>query len=121
MREILLRPVVALVGMCLLGLGIVGAFVPLMPSTMFFIGAAACFAYASPRLEGWLLSIDFVGRPIRAWRERGAISIPSKLAATLGMSAGIALYAMTGPSAWVLAAVAVVLVLCAAFIWSRPN
>ena len=117
----LLRPLAVLLGVLCLALGVVGAFVPLMPSTVFFIGAAACFAHASPRLEAWLLSFEFIGAPVRAWRERGAIALPAKLMATVGMSAGLGLYALSGPGAWALGAAIVFLALCAMFIWTRPG
>lgn len=121
MRSPLLRSLAALLGIVCLALGVVGAFVPLMPSTVFFIGAAACFAYASPRLEAWLLSFDFIGGPVRAWRERGAISRRAKMLASVGMTVGLALYAVTKPSGWALALAAGALGLCALFIWTRPD
>lgn len=117
----LLRPVALLLGFLFLALGVIGAFVPLLPSTIFFIAAAACFAHASPRLEVWLLSFEFIGAPVRAWRERGAIALPAKLMATIGMSVGLGLYALSGPGAWALGAAAVFLALCALFIWTRPS
>lgn len=117
----ILRTLVALLGFVCLALGIIGILVPLMPSTVFFIAAAACFAYASPRLEAWLLSFDFIGRPIRAWRGRGAIALPAKLMATLGMSLGLLAFALTGAKPLMLAAAAFALALCALFIWTRPD
>lgn len=117
----LLRPFVAVLGLVCVGLGIVGAILPLMPSTVFFICAAACFAYASPRLEAWLLSHKVIGDPIRAWRERGAIALPAKLMATLGMSIGLTLFALMGANLIALCVAAAVLALCALFIWTRPG
>ena len=117
----LLRTLVALLGFVCVALGVIGAFLPLMPSTVFFISAAACFAYASPRLEAWLLSFDFIGRPVRAWRERGAIALPAKLMATFGMSIGLLAFALAGANLIMVAAAAFVLALCALFIWTRPD
>lgn len=117
----LLRLLAALLGFICLALGFIGAFLPLMPSTVFFICAAACFAYVSPRLEAWLLSFEFIARPVQAWRQRGAIALPAKLLATLGMSVGLIVIAFTGANALVLGGAAVVLALCALFIWTRPN
>ncbi|MEQ1490496.1 MAG: YbaN family protein [Terricaulis sp.] len=117
----LLRALVALLGFICLALGIIGAFLPVMPSTVFFISAAACFAYASPRLEAWLLSFDFIARPVLAWRERGAIALPAKFLATLGMSLGLLALALAGAKPLVLAVAAFALALCALFIWTRPD
>jgi len=115
-----LRPLAAVLGFICLALGVIGALLPLMPSTVFFIGAAACFAYASPKLEAWLLSFKFIGEPIRAWRERGAIARPAKIMASGGMILGLVLFAFTGADVWAIAAAAFVLALCALFIWTRP-
>ena len=120
-KRSLLRPFAALLGFICVVLGVIGALVPLMPSTVFFIVAAGCFAYASPKLEAWLLSYEFIGGPVRAWRDRGAIARPAKLMASAGMALGIVLYALTKPSGLALAAAAVVLALCALFIWTRPD
>jgi uncharacterized membrane protein YbaN (DUF454 family) len=117
----LLRPLAALVGFVCVALGVIGVIVPLMLPTVFFIAAAGCFAYASPRLEAWLLSFDFIGGPVRAWRERGAIALPAKLMASAGMALGLVLYALTGASALALGVVAALLALCALFIWTRPG
>ncbi|WP_325060622.1 YbaN family protein [Vitreimonas sp.] len=110
-----------LLGLICLGLGVIGAFVPLMPSTVFFIVAVGCFAYASPRLEKWLMSFPFIAAPVQAWRERGAIALPAKILASIGMAAGFGAFALTGANAWALAAAAVFLALCAAFVWTRPS
>lgn len=117
----LLRPLVAVVGFICVALGVIGAVVPLMPSTVFFIAAAGCFAYASPRLEAWLLSFSFIGGPVRAWRERGAIALPAKVMASAGMAIGLVLFALSGASVMAEAVAAIVLALCALFIWTRPG
>jgi uncharacterized membrane protein YbaN (DUF454 family) len=43
-------------GLIFVGLGFVGAFAPLMPTTIFLILAAACFIRSSSRLEAWVLN-----------------------------------------------------------------
>lgn len=121
MRQTVLRYLSIVLGVLCVALGIVGAFLPLMPSTVFFIAAAACFANASPRLEAWLLSFDFIGGPVRAWRERGAIGRPAKIMASVGMALGLGLFALSAPGALALAIAAGVLALCAMFVWTRPD
>ena len=56
-----------------LGLGAIGAVLPLLPTVPFVILAAFCFARSSPRLEAWLVGHPVFGPHIAAWRDYGAI------------------------------------------------
>ncbi|MDP9313045.1 MAG: YbaN family protein [Chloroflexota bacterium] len=56
------------IGLGLLGLGGVGVFVPGLPSTVFFIGAAACFGRSHPRLERWVLGLPRIGPLVSDYR-----------------------------------------------------
>ena len=70
------------VGWISFGLGVVGVFLPLLPTTPFMILAAFCFSKGSPRLHAWLLSRPVVGETIRDWRSRRVIRLRAKLMAT---------------------------------------
>ena len=56
------------VGTASLAVGLIGLVVPVLPSTVFFLVAAACYARASSRLYHWLLALRFVGPVITEWR-----------------------------------------------------
>jgi uncharacterized protein len=108
-------------GILLIVLALIGAVLPLVPTTIFLILAAASFARSSPRLEAWLLSHRYFGPPIRRWRERGAISPGAKAMAVGGMAAGFAAFLYGAAPAWPLAAaVGAGLAACAAYVLSRP-
>ena len=58
--------------------GIVGIFLPLLPTTPFVLGAAFCFARGSERCEQWLMTHPRFGPMVRNWRERHAIPLRAK-------------------------------------------
>lgn len=70
----MLRHFYLICGFSSLGLGAIGAFLPLLPTVPFMILAAFCFARSSPALEARLLEHRHFGPHIRRWREKGAIS-----------------------------------------------
>lgn len=55
-------------GWLAVALGAVGVVVPGLPTTGFFVLAAACFARSSPRFERWVLGLPAVGRLVRDHR-----------------------------------------------------
>jgi len=103
-----------------LGLGAVGAVLPLLPTVPFVILAAFCFARGNPAWEAKLLAHPTFGLHIRSWREKGAISRKGKLAATGAFVVSIALGTLT--MAWPYFAIPpVVAVICLSWLWTRPE
>jgi len=103
-------------------LGVIGIFLPLLPTTPFLLVAAWAFAKSSPRLEHWLVTHPRLGPPLRDWRERGAIPARAKVIAIAAMAASLA-YVLLVPSipAYGKIGAAVVLACCATFIVTRPS
>lgn len=109
-------------GLAFVALGVIGALLPLMPTTIFLILATGCFARSSPRLETWLLTHPRFGPTLRAWREDGAIGRRAKIMACSGIALGYALFWWSvRPSLPVDLIVAVAMAGCAAYIVSRPS
>jgi len=75
-------------GTVALVLGIVGIFVPLLPTTPFILLAAFCFSRGSTRVERWLLDHPRFGPMVRDWRARRAVPLRAKQFATLMMAFG---------------------------------
>lgn len=104
-------------------LGVIGAFLPVMPTTVFLIIAAGFFAKSSPRLERWILEHPRYGGPVRAWRRDKSISARHKAFAVGCMAASVALTLYFGaamPFAAKLSVVALVLV-GSAYVLSRKT
>ncbi|MBN1464563.1 YbaN family protein [candidate division KSB1 bacterium] len=73
------RWILILSGSLALSLGLLGIFLPLLPTTPFVLIAAACYARSSRRLYVWLLQHKWFGPYIRNWREHKAIPRRSKI------------------------------------------
>lgn len=65
------RYLLAGIGLVLVGFGAIGAVLPGLPTTIFLIGAAWCFARSCPWLSERLLGARLF-RPFRPWLEPGA-------------------------------------------------
>jgi uncharacterized membrane protein YbaN (DUF454 family) len=64
------------VGWVAVGVGGVGVVVPGLPTTVFFIIAASCFARSSPRFEQWVLGLPRIGPLVRDYR--AGLGMPRK-------------------------------------------
>jgi uncharacterized membrane protein YbaN (DUF454 family) len=76
-----LRAVLIAAGWLNVVLGVIGIFLPVMPTTVFFLIAAACFAKSSEKFYWWLLNNKQFGKLIKDFREKRGMSLKSKLTA----------------------------------------
>lgn len=67
------------VGSLSLGLGILGIFLPLLPTTPLLLLAAACYIRSSKRLYHWLITNKRFGPYIRNYREGNGIPLKAKV------------------------------------------
>jgi uncharacterized protein len=95
MRSIL-RPLLLVVGTLCVVLGILGIFLPILPTTPFLLLAAACYARSSDRFLHWLLKNRYFGDYISNYREGRGMPRSTKILTiialwvTLGISAAFA-------------------------------
>lgn len=109
-------------GLLLVGLGLVGAFVPLLPTTDFMLLALPCFARSSSRLEAWLLNHPRFGPGLRAWRAERAVPRHAKFAAWAGMTLSYGLFWLTvRPEPLLASVVAAIMLTSALWIAGRPE
>jgi len=88
---------VALGGLSLL-LGIIGIFLPVLPTTPFVLLAAACFARGSQRFHAWLLGHPRFGPLVYDWQVHRAIPLKAKCLALTMM------WLSMGTTAWLMRA-----------------
>jgi len=74
-----LRRLLIFLGSIFVGLGILAAFLPILPTTPFLLLAAACYARSSKRFYHWLLNNKWFGSYIRDYREGKKIPLKVKI------------------------------------------
>lgn len=110
----------ALAGLSL-ALGVIGIFVPGMPTTVFVLIAGWAAARSSPRFHAWLESHPRFGPMLRNWRESGAVSRNAKWMATITMSISAVILWFTAPKLWIVLLACSVMATVAIWLWLRPE
>jgi len=87
----LLRAVLLVVGTAALIVGLIGIFLPVLPTTPFLLVTAACYARASTRLYAWLLGQPSVGPIVAEWRRSRSLPPGVKTRALVVMAITFAL------------------------------
>lgn len=109
-------------GWVALGLGVLGAFLPLLPTTPLVLLAGFCFSRGSKRLHNWLREQSWLGPRLIEWEEHRVIRRKAKVAAS-GVKIPVFAYLIGFTSLAIgikiiLAFIGVGLLI---FIWSRPS
>lgn len=73
------RWVLIIIGSFFTGLGILGIFLPLLPTTPFLLLAAACYIRSSERFYNWLMNNKWLGNYIKNYLEGKGVSLKSKV------------------------------------------
>jgi uncharacterized protein len=92
----LARAAWATAGVGCVTVGSIGVVVPGLPTTIFFIGAAACFTRSSPRLEAWVLGLPSIGPAVRDYRAGLGMPLRAKVLAITMLTVFVSL------SAWLI-------------------
>ena len=75
-KSFFVKSFLLLLGFIFVGLGFIGIIIPGMPTTVFMILAAACFAKSSPKFEQWILDLPGIGRFVQDHRD--GLGMPQK-------------------------------------------
>lgn len=108
-------------GLFFVALATVGAFLPVMPTTIFLILAVWAFANGSPELADRLRAHPRFGPTLVSWEERRAIPRPAKAMAVGMMGVSWTLLFLASHNALVLGGVGALLLAVAGYVVSRPS
>tara|TARA_R110002012_G_scaffold5133_11_gene23484 strand:- start:10260 stop:10634 length:375 start_codon:yes stop_codon:yes gene_type:complete len=102
-------------------IGVLGIFLPLLPTTVFMLMAVYCASRGSPRFEAWIRSRHYVGPLLVTWEQERAIPRRAKLAAVslIALSAIISAWSL-GPG-WIRWGVVALLFIIALWLVTRPE
>lgn len=78
-KQRVIRALLVIAGMISLGLGAIGIFIPILPTTPFLLLSAACFLRSSERLHNWLINNRWFGDYIRNYQEGRGIPKKTKI------------------------------------------
>ena len=99
-------------------LGILGIFLPVLPTTPFIILTAACWGRASPRFHRWLHQHPYFGKMVQNWEERRAVPRRAKYLAWCMMTLSCTWLWIQFPQRWYVAAITSAVCLCVG-LWMR--
>ena len=108
------------VGFLCLGLGGLGIFVPLLPTTIFILIAAFAFARSSEKLHAWIMSHRLFGPVIQDWQKHGAVSRRGKILSTVSMILIVVISVLLDAPLWLISLQMLILGCVAIFLLTRP-
>jgi len=109
-------------GWLFFGLGLLGAFLPVLPTTPFMLLALWAFSSSSPRFHDWLFHHRVFGPPLQAWQRHRAIPRWVKAVAMTSMAASLTYVAWrVRPPWWALGAMGAVVLAGVLFLASVPS
>lgn len=107
-------------GMFFVTLAIIGAFLPLLPTTPFLLVAASCFAKSSPRMYKMLLANKVFGPMIYHWQQSRSIPKRAKVIALSSIVLATLWSCYILPVIWLKVAVVILVSWPFIFLWRLP-
>jgi len=109
-------------GWTFFGLGLLGAFLPVLPTTPFMLLALFMFAKSSERFHYWLYHHRLFGPPLQSWHQHRVISVKTKILSVSMMSLSL-LYVVffSDISVWLIVMTGLLMGYGAWFVLSKPS
>jgi len=115
------RPIYLSLAYVCVGLGMVGAVLPVLPTTPFLLVALWAYFRSHPERAEALLNHPRFGPALRDWREQGAIPTRAKIAAVTVMALSWLIVYLTAPHPAAPIVVGLILCCTGTFVATRPS
>ena len=79
MKNVIINKILVGFGTFFLIIGIIGIFIPILPTTPFLLLAVACYSKGSKKFYNWLINNKWFGEYIQNYRERRGIPLSVKI------------------------------------------
>ena len=79
MRDSIKKGILVFSGTLFLIIGIIGIFIPLLPTTPFLLLAAACYIRGSKKFYNWLIKNKWFGKYIKNYQEGRGVPLKVKI------------------------------------------
>lgn len=87
-------------GWLFFAIGLLGAFLPVLPTTPFMILALWMFSKGSQRFHNWLYNHPFFGSPLQRWHEHRVIPRAAKFMSASMISLSFTFMVLYSPMPW---------------------
>ena len=117
-----MRMIFFILGWTFVGLGMVGVFLPVLPTTPFMLLALVMFAKSSERFHYWLYHHRVFGPPLQSWHQHRVISVKAKVLSVSMMSLSLSYVIFFSPiSIWLMIVTGLFMGYGAWFVLTKPS
>jgi hypothetical protein len=118
----MMRPLLFILGWLFFGLGFIGVFVPVLPTTPFMLLALWCFSRSSNRFHKWLYTHKYFGPPLQLWEEHRVVPLKAKyIAISFMIGSLVYVFVFSSTPVWAKVLMSASMAFGAGFILTKPS
>ncbi len=116
------RAMYLMLGIVFFATGVIGVFLPVLPTTPFMLLALWAFSNSSQKLHDYVWNHKRYGPMVRAWKQYGAIPLKAKISAIAVMSfSAIFVVFFSGAPIWAIISALALMLVGATYMATRPT